>query len=1163
MNTTPVILVCYNRPHHTAEMLKALEVHNIQNLIIFADAPKSDKDVEGVRATRKLLEGIRWTHPEIVFQTENQGLAKSIVSSANYAFSLHDRLVLLEDDCVPQRHFFDFMSNCLDRYEENEKIFGISGYTVPIPSRLQEQHPYDLYFYPRIGSWGWGTWKRAWQHYDTDLVKLCRKALESNIDLTQGGVDIPVNIEGLLRGTLKDVWTLNWVLTVYLNKGYYIYPTKSHINNIGFDGTGVHCGKSDLFQTILADSPAIRFPSDVVLNYDLISHYNMYFGGPVVTPPPREPAGLNAVPEAASRKAPLNVALLSTMDFGGAGKATHRLLRGLQAYGSDALMAVLCKSTEDPSIKLLSNSAGGLTTVSAEGAGRWEELFRKWRGQLAGYTNRPEGLEIFTDSRSRFSLEDIPELQRADILNFHWMAGLLNYPTSSSALKGKKIVWTLHDMNPFTGGCHYAGECTGYLRSCGTCPQLGSSDKEDLSRKIWEDKRAAYADLDLTIVTPSRWLAECARNSSLLSRFPVHVIPNGLPTDIFRPHPKDELRRSFNIPEHARVILFGADYDTRRKGFHYLVDALRALPDKRNLVLASFGPLPETKFSSEFLTMNFGSISNETRLAQIYSLADLFVLPSMEDNLPNTVIESMACGIPVVGFKIGGMPDMIEHKVNGYLAQPGDVTGLTEGIRWCLANASALKLGERCREKVELEYSQRVQAESYTNLYENILLGKSAVKSLAAPACSADSILIAANLVPFRDAGQRQRQDTGIASITALVAKGIIPLNICYPDELLEPADWQTATMLERSANVELKIDGKRKPFVIDLFDIAAQWATAHGITWFAITNSDIVLTDALIAELRRLQADGIETVAISRNEVERVEGDGRLVPGYLEVNGYDIFLCRSSWWQSNRHRFQPYIYGERAWDDAYAAIMACHSRFAMLYQDGLCFHFKHPTSWISGPYSDYNMGLYTGIDKPYSDRYEAFIKEVLALTKAQLTPAKTAELVAKHFSPPPPVPVNSSQGFVNIGMITYNRLDFTKLCLEAFERTVDYPHRLTVIDNNSQDGTVEFLRKLQAQGVIHNLILLNENVGVAKASNLAWAMEPDAPYYMKLDNDIVFQKMGWLSRLVEVIERVPQIGAAGYNFEPVSYPLYELNGCQVRIKEPGNLGGADRKSVV
>jgi GT2 family glycosyltransferase/Flp pilus assembly protein TadD/glycosyltransferase involved in cell wall biosynthesis len=419
-------------------------------------------------------------------------------------------------------------------------------------------------------------------------------------------------------------------------------------------------------------------------------------------------------------------------------------------------------------------------------------------------------------------------------------------------------------------------------------------------------------------------------------------------------------------------------------------------------------------------------------------------------------------------------------------------------------------------------------------------------------------IVIAANLVPFKELEQRQRQDACIASISLLASEGIVPLNICYPDELQEPMGWKTAPVLKRSATSELKVEGKRKPFVTDLFDSAAQGAATEGSDWFIITNSDIILTGELIVELRHLQRKGMETIAISRNEVERVEADGRLVPGYLEINGYDIFACRTDWWQANRHRFQSYIYGERAWDDAYAAIMACHSRFAMLYTDGLCFHFKHSTSWVSGRYSDHNMRLYTGPDKYYSDRYNCFFQEVLSLPKADLTPSMTAVLVAKHFSPPDPLLPEFSQGFVNIGMITYNRLEFTRQAISALISNTDYyPYSLTVIDNNSQDGTREYLTDLKEKGIIRNLVLLDENVGVAKASNLAWSQEPDAPYYMKLDNDIVMQKKGWLKEMIHVIDALPQIGALGYNFEPVSYPAETINGITIRVREQGNLGGA------
>lgn len=422
------------------------------------------------------------------------------------------------------------------------------------------------------------------------------------------------------------------------------------------------------------------------------------------------------------------------------------------------------------------------------------------------------------------------------------------------------------------------------------------------------------------------------------------------------------------------------------------------------------------------------------------------------------------------------------------------------------------------------------------------------------------TLLAAANLVPFADLGQRERQDACIASITALIPQGIVPINVCYPDELLEPSGWQTAPVLRRSADIELRVEGRRKPFVPDLFDAAAAEAAERGIEWFIVTNSDIIHTEDLLKELQRLVADGTETVAVSRNEIERIEPDGTLIPGYLEIYGYDVFLCRTLWWRENRARFQPYIFGERAWDDAYAAIMACHSRFAMLYRDGLCFHVKHPTAWISGPYADYNMGLYTGVDRPYSERYEAFIKEVIRTDHRMLTQEKTESLLKRFFAPESHVQGDSASGpdrFVNICTVTYNRLEFTRQYLDALLRTTDYPHVITVIDNNSQDGTREYLTELHRKGVIKNLVLLDENVGVAKAANLGWSLEPDAAYYLKLDNDIVIGKSGWLTRMVETIEGIPALGAVAYNFEPNSYPLQEVNGVPVRIKPEGNLGGA------
>lgn len=255
-----------------------MEKHNVQNLYIFSDAPKTERDEEGVLTTRKLIKSIHWTKPEIICQEVNQGLARSIVGAANYIFQSYDRLILLEDDCVPRRYYFDFIRKCLSKYEENEKIFGISGFSVPISDNLLANHPFDIYFYPRIGSWGWATWKRAWKYYDLDLAKLYKQVIANNIDINQGGSDMPGMVQRFIAGQLKDVWTLNWVLTVYLKKGYYIYPIASQIQNIGCDGSGLHSGASHHFDNFCDDKEIKRLPDNVIVNQGLIDNYNNYFG---------------------------------------------------------------------------------------------------------------------------------------------------------------------------------------------------------------------------------------------------------------------------------------------------------------------------------------------------------------------------------------------------------------------------------------------------------------------------------------------------------------------------------------------------------------------------------------------------------------------------------------------------------------------------------------------------------------------------------------------------------------------------------------------------------------------------------------------------------------------------------------------------------------------
>ncbi len=426
----------------------------------------------------------------------------------------------------------------------------------------------------------------------------------------------------------------------------------------------------------------------------------------------------------------MRVVHLCMQDFGGAGKAAYRLHKGLQAIGMQSAFLVMNKKSGDPSVKVLPSDFAGdkvsCLDVAKHQSPLWNRQVQRWHRHLSKYPGRPSGLEMFTDAESGVRLDLIREVEQADIVNLHWVAGTMDYSNAALALRNKPVVWTLHDMNPFTGGCHYAGDCQKYKTMCQECPQLGSDDRDDLSRQVWTQKFYVSQSLNIDIVSPSRWLGGCAGQSALFSSFPVHVIPYGFPLETFKPYPKKPIRKEAGIPESATVILFGADSVTnQRKGFVYLLEALNRFPanNGHNFVLMTFGNLPRgIQIPSRFQIFNAGQIANEDQLAMIYSAADLFVLPSLEDNHPNTVVEAMACGLPVVGFDIGGVPDMVEHRHTGYLVRPGDIADLNQGIQWIAASAdNGADFSKQCRQRVESRYALDMQATAYRNLYRGLL----------------------------------------------------------------------------------------------------------------------------------------------------------------------------------------------------------------------------------------------------------------------------------------------------------------------------------------------------------------------------------------------------------------------------------------------------------
>ena len=410
----------------------------------------------------------------------------------------------------------------------------------------------------------------------------------------------------------------------------------------------------------------------------------------------------------------MKIVHLSTSDLdGGAARAAYRLNKGLQSIGVDSRMLVRAKSSVDK-------------TVIAE-----KSLLTKAGPQLS---NLP--LKLYPKrSSGMFSPQLIPDAiapkvaqLNPDIIHLHWICnGFVSIETLAKFFN-KPIVWTLHDMWPFTGGCHYSESCKGYTEFCGSCPQLHSSRNWDLSRWIWQRKAKAWQKLNLTIVSPSYWLAECSKSSSLFKKLPTEVIPHGLNLETYKPLDRYLAREVLNLPQDKKLVLFGASPGTTghsRKGYQFLQPALQNLSQsgwQEQLELAIFGASQSENSDNLGFPVNYlVSFKDDISLALVYSAADVVVVPSMEEAFGQIASEALACGTPVVAFAATGLRDIVDHQQNGYLAQPFEVDDLARGIAWIIEDDSRyqrLRLG--AREKAKREFDVKLQVHRHLSLYTRL-----------------------------------------------------------------------------------------------------------------------------------------------------------------------------------------------------------------------------------------------------------------------------------------------------------------------------------------------------------------------------------------------------------------------------------------------------------
>ena len=413
----------------------------------------------------------------------------------------------------------------------------------------------------------------------------------------------------------------------------------------------------------------------------------------------------------------MKVVLLNTSErTGGAAIAANRLMKALIDNGIEAKTLVLNKQTDNENVisiqsSFLKRKLALLNFLWERGVIFMHNHFS--RNNLFRVSIANTGFDLFKHSL----------VKDADIIHLHWInQGFLSLSGLEKLLKsGKPVFWTMHDMWACTGICHHARECDNYQTQCRDCFYFNNPGRRDLSFQCFNKKKTIYQSGKIIFITCSRWLKSNAENSALLSGQKIFSIPNPIDTSLFKPMNKDYCKEKLNLPNNKKLILFGAvKISDERKGIHYLIKAIEFLskkPEASNIELVIFGKTNSIFFDIFTLKVNYlNYLSNEGDIIALYNAADVYVTPSLEENLPNTIMESMSCGTPCAGFNIGGIPEMIDHKQNGYVAEYQDSEDLAKGILWCLENHDSLAI--EARKKVENCYSERVVVKRYINLYQ-------------------------------------------------------------------------------------------------------------------------------------------------------------------------------------------------------------------------------------------------------------------------------------------------------------------------------------------------------------------------------------------------------------------------------------------------------------
>ena len=744
--TIPVLLMTFNRLEETKRSFAQIKRAKPEKLYISGDGPRpgNTTDTPKVRATREyILNNIDWKcEVKTLFREKNLGCREGVATAIDWFFSQEEEGIIIEDDIVVSDSFFKFTSELLDYYRNDTRIMCITG--VNHQDNIK-RGKYSYYFSQLNHVWGWASWRRAWKQYRIVEKKIPEliTAIKNNQcpGFSHNKIANFMWQHNLINAynSVVDTWDYIWTFAVLINSGLTCTPNVNLIEHIGYGADSTHI-KQPLDFTVLQRhemSFPLEHPDYIIYDKDAddYAYKKVFFLDRFEaaynqqkkreTQPPAAPK--QSAPKIFQNNGGIKVLCLSTKDSGGAGGAARRMHEALLKTGIDSVMLVLDKATKSERVAEVEIPIPGLDR--SKPSAQLFYAFNRIQQPLQDYPQRSNP-EMFTTSESIIDYHNLlPFIEQADIIHLHWIDGFFDYANAPEIFAGKKIIWTLHDMYQFTGGCHYSFDCKYYIEACTSCPQLV---KEDIPSKLTQDafklKGDTYSKIDIHVITPSTWLAECARNSKVFGKTPIDVIPNTFDTSRFVPHDKITARNKLHIAPDKKTILFGADaIFSPIKNLKALIKALtelctsgRIVKDDFQLIIFGHGQLDTSSFP--FTIVQLGHIESAADMPYVYSCADFLVLPSIMDNLPNIMCEAFACGTPVVGFKIGGLPDLIQQNKTGYLAEPYNIEDLKDGILWGLNTAyKNQEIQNNCRSVIETNFNEKIITERVITLYKKAL----------------------------------------------------------------------------------------------------------------------------------------------------------------------------------------------------------------------------------------------------------------------------------------------------------------------------------------------------------------------------------------------------------------------------------------------------------